>query len=134
MHKSIFNEKRISEFYRGIYLNKMSRPTIYTRISDEQYELRNLQNQVIRSIAKIYRLKQESVRGETRGDHGMVRYHMTLDGEYYRYNLRGDTFEGCSDTYVGHWDGTTLDRESKKPTETVIFPSFYEYKEFTGMN
>lgn len=101
-------------------------------IAEEQQELELLRKQVTDKVAEIYRLKQQSVAGLVRGGHSVVRYHIILEGEYYRYNLRGDMFEGCSDKFVGHWNGTTLDRSATPPESPAAFPSFYETKEFTG--
>ena len=97
-------------------------------IADEKEELAILRKQVDNKVGYIYKLMQEAVRDKARGGHGMVRYHIRLDGQYYRYNISGDMFSESG--YVGRWDGFTLDRKAEKSGAIITFPAFLDLKEF----
>ena len=119
---------------RAKELAKERAKEIAEELADEQEELEILRKQVADKVAYIFKLKQEAVANKPRGGHSVVCYHIAVDGEYYRYNLRGDMFQIDSDEFIGHWDGTKLDRSAKPPENKAVFPSFYPTKEFTGEN
>ena len=119
---------------RAKELAKERAKEIAEELADEQEELELLRKQVADKVAYIFKLKQEAVANKPRGGHSVVCYHIAVDGEYYRYNLRGDMFQIDSDEFLGHWDGFKLDRSAKPPENKAVFPSFYPTKEFTGEN
>lgn len=125
-------KKRVDYTIEGIARLKQEDVCRYTLLADEQQELRELKKRVAYKIAEIYRLKQEATRDKTGGENSVVLYLITLEDECYRYNLRGDMFDEYSDKYVGHWNGTKLDRSATPPETPAIFPSFFKCTEFTG--
>jgi hypothetical protein len=115
-------------YYKLNSLEKQIDEDIAEKIADEKKQLEVLRKSVDNQVAHIYKMMQEAVRDKTRGGHGMIRYHIRLDGKYCRYNIAGDMFDESG--YIGRWDGTTLDRSSPKSPATITFPEFFELKEF----